>query len=106
MNERTLNVTYEGKRHRMARYDVETSGPRPESYKEDYRLAAQFHSEEEKNAFYNDIKSAAESGWDFSTRWFTNYGQSHGEGSRGFKRALPGISGDSPGISGYLRHGI
>ncbi|CAG0896196.1 unnamed protein product [Darwinula stevensoni] len=60
MNERTLNVTHEGKRHRMARYNVETSGPRPESYKEDYHWASHFRAEEERSAFYNDLKSAAE----------------------------------------------
>src|SRR5690606_38193046 len=42
--------------------------PRPESYREDYKLAQQHPGDDRK--LYRDIRSAAESGWDFSSRWF------------------------------------
>jgi len=29
-----------------------------------------FKTEEDKQEFYTEIKSAAETGWDFSSRWF------------------------------------
>ena len=48
-------------------WDDETS-PRPEAYKEDLELAE--HLPEVKRAtFYRNIRAAAESGWDFSSRW-------------------------------------
>jgi hypothetical protein len=49
------------------------------SCSEDYRYAEQLPTEKKKEDFYINIKSAAESGWDFSSRWFiangTNYGK-------------------------------
>lgn len=36
----------------------------------DYKLAEKHHREEDKNELYIHINSAAESGWDFSSRWF------------------------------------
>lgn len=51
----------------MNRYYDKGDAPRPEAYKEDYAVA-QRKGEEEK--IYRDIRSAAESGWDFSSRWF------------------------------------
>jgi len=37
--------------------------------REDYTIAEQFVTEEKKSDFYAKIKSTAESGWDFSSRW-------------------------------------
>jgi len=42
--------------------------PRPESYREDYELA-QTLSKDRREAFYRNVRAAAESGWDFSSRW-------------------------------------
>jgi len=39
-------------------------------YREDYEVAEQYETEEDKNDFYTRIKSGAETGWDFSSRWF------------------------------------
>lgn len=43
-------------------------------------MAAENLHSEEKEEYYKEIKSAAESGWDFSSRWFildgTNKGKS------------------------------
>ncbi|XP_011641510.1 trehalase-like [Pogonomyrmex barbatus] len=67
-NEKTVDVKKDGKTYKMARYVVNSRGPRPESYKEDYQLAQQL-PEQDQRALYNDLKAAAESGWDFSYRW-------------------------------------
>lgn len=65
-------VTFEknGKSYTMARYYAPSRGPRPESYREDYESAEHFETEKEKEQYYINIKSAAETGWDFSSRWF------------------------------------
>ena len=53
----------------LNRYYDRKASPRPESFTEDVKLAA--HLPEEAGAkLYTDIRSAAESGWDFSSRWF------------------------------------
>ncbi|MEQ9425800.1 MAG: alpha,alpha-trehalase TreF [Cyclobacteriaceae bacterium] len=44
--------------------------PRPESYKEDFELGEQADDTEQ---LYRHLKAGAESGWDFSTRWFSDY---------------------------------
>jgi alpha,alpha-trehalase len=52
-------------------YGADCSGPRPESYFEDVECAeALFKTNKEKEEFYLHMKAAAESGWDFSSRWF------------------------------------
>lgn len=45
--------------------------PREESYFEDVQTAQNF-SGEEKVSLYKNIRAACESGWDFSSRWFTD----------------------------------
>jgi alpha,alpha-trehalase len=42
--------------------------PRPEAYRED--VHTQSESEQNTTDFYRHIRAAAESGWDFSSRWF------------------------------------
>jgi alpha,alpha-trehalase len=54
----------------MNRYFDKGDSPRPEAYKEDYALGQQQKSNEKK--IYKDLRSAAESGWDFSSRWFAD----------------------------------
>lgn len=56
----------------LLRYDSPSEGPRPESYFEDYRDGQNFTTAARRTEFYIDIKSGAESGWDFSSRWFIN----------------------------------
>lgn len=53
----------------MNRYWDDNPAPRPESYREDIFLA-QSVDEEQRPALYRHIRAAAESGWDFSSRWF------------------------------------
>ncbi|MEA5425703.1 alpha,alpha-trehalase TreF [Arcicella lustrica] len=52
----------------LNRYWDENNTPRPEAYKEDVELAEQ--ATENTSEIYRHIRAAAESGWDFSSRWF------------------------------------
>jgi alpha,alpha-trehalase len=55
----------------MARYYVHRKSPRPESYSKDFELVDELDlNEEEENIMYSNLKAGAESGWDFSSRWF------------------------------------
>lgn len=48
-------------------------------YREDYELAENYCHQSEKADLYVRLKSAVESGWDFSSRWFiTDGGCNHG----------------------------
>jgi len=49
------------------------------SYSEDYLNAEMLPPEKNKEDFYINIKSAAESGWDFSSRWFISNGTNQGK---------------------------
>lgn len=55
----------------LNRYFDKEYTPRPEAYKEDLHLAQELRSSSDQEQLYNDLRSAAESGWDFSSRWFT-----------------------------------
>jgi len=55
----------------LNRYWDDWPAPRPESYREDYELA-QTLPESGREAFYRNVRAAAESGWDFSSRWMTD----------------------------------
>lgn len=52
----------------LNRYWDNTPKPRPESYREDVALAKEI--DRPAVELYRDIRSACESGWDFSSRWF------------------------------------
>jgi alpha,alpha-trehalase len=52
----------------MNRYWDENDTPRPESYREDVELAHQ--SKQDDKIIYRHLRAGAESGWDFSSRWF------------------------------------
>eukprot|EP00090_Calanus_glacialis_P007349 TRINITY_DN15795_c0_g1_i1.p1 TRINITY_DN15795_c0_g1~~TRINITY_DN15795_c0_g1_i1.p1 ORF type:complete len:576 (-),score=166.82 TRINITY_DN15795_c0_g1_i1:129-1856(-) len=66
---RMVNVSMDSKMYKLARYRVEGDGPRPESYEEDHSLAMKL-AEGEREEWYSHMKSGAESGWDYSSRWF------------------------------------
>jgi alpha,alpha-trehalase len=53
----------------LNRYWDERDTPRDESYLEDVKTAQQVTSRP-ANEVYRDLRAAAESGWDFSSRWF------------------------------------
>lgn len=69
---RMVDVVVNGKNYVLLRYSAESEGPRPESYAEDYAFASEIRDSGKQQEFYSDMKSAAESGWDFSSRWFIN----------------------------------
>ncbi|XP_056400762.1 trehalase isoform X2 [Hyla sarda] len=69
MTHRNISVEQNGKTYTLNRYYVPVGGPRPESYSKDYELAVNLTADANQT-FYSELKSAAESGWDFSTRWF------------------------------------
>ncbi|KAJ2945786.1 hypothetical protein O0L34_g4692 [Tuta absoluta] len=71
LDNKKITVVVKGKKYVLLRYyaDPETHGPRPESYFEDFTHAQKLEEDKQED-FYLEIKSAAESGWDFSTRWF------------------------------------
>ncbi|MEM9001838.1 MAG: alpha,alpha-trehalase TreF [Bacteroidota bacterium] len=58
----------------LNRYWDNGDTPRPEAYKEDMHLASVKTDSGEKKQLYKDLRSAAESGWDFSSRWFLQEG--------------------------------
>lgn len=52
----------------LNRYWDDRPEPRPESYREDFTLAQRI-PEAQRAALYRNLRAAAESGWDFSSRW-------------------------------------
>lgn len=52
----------------LNRYWDENSTPRPEAFKEDVELSHQ--SSQKSEILFRHLRAAAESGWDFSSRWF------------------------------------
>lgn len=64
--------------HLLAVYGDKSSGPRPESYAEDIETATAFKTDDEKEEHYSELKAAAESGMDFSSRWFVLNGTNEG----------------------------
>jgi alpha,alpha-trehalase len=63
----------------LNRYYDKSTQPRPEAFKEDVKIAQRASDNPEKarapEVVYNSLRSAAESGWDFSSRWLKD-GQS------------------------------
>ncbi|CAI5715537.1 unnamed protein product [Peronospora destructor] len=66
----------------LNRYTSNANHPRPESYREDVLVASEIFdrtvrmddgnaaaTERHKDKYYNNVIAAAESGWDFSSRW-------------------------------------
>ncbi|KAL7628200.1 hypothetical protein AAE478_002398 [Parahypoxylon ruwenzoriense] len=81
---RTVGITSGDKTLHLARYSVQNTEPRPESYREDYVTANNKSyyassgiiypesvplNDTEKAMLYANLASGAESGWDYSTRW-------------------------------------
>ena len=57
--------------HTMNRYKDAGDVARPEGFKEDEKSASTSKTRSKKEIF-NNLRSGAESGWDFSTRWFAD----------------------------------
>lgn len=67
--------------HHLAAYGkLKVGSPRPESYYEDYSHAHNhFNTDFERQRFYSQIIAGAETGWDFSSRWFIKNGTNDGQ---------------------------
>ncbi|KAI6107675.1 glycoside hydrolase family 37 protein [Pisolithus croceorrhizus] len=75
-SKRTIEVTspYTNRSYMLACYSVNNSAPRPESYITDYLIANDPANgtpltQQEAEALYGELASAAESGWDFTARF-------------------------------------
>jgi alpha,alpha-trehalase len=66
---RGYNLTLGSQSFGVYRYRTASNTPRPESYKEDIASSANMNGTA-KQFFYRATATAAEAGWDFSTRWF------------------------------------
>ncbi|XP_044759539.1 trehalase-like [Coccinella septempunctata] len=69
LSNRTFQVSYKWKTHTMFHYDSESGSPRPESYIEDVETCATLKEATHIEECYKEMKSTAESGWDFTYRW-------------------------------------
>ncbi|KAK4314147.1 hypothetical protein Pmani_014566 [Petrolisthes manimaculis] len=68
LKKRSITITVDNKRYRVFQYNEATSEPRPESYHHDQELVKNLPWKD-KVRVLSGLKSAAESGWDFSSRW-------------------------------------
>ncbi|KAL5551550.1 hypothetical protein UlMin_001726 [Ulmus minor] len=59
----------QAREHTLSRYYAMWNKPRPESSTIDKESASKISNASEKQHFYREVASVAESGWDFSTRW-------------------------------------
>ncbi|KAK8957765.1 putative trehalase [Platanthera zijinensis] len=62
----------QGRKHSLSRYYAKWNSPRPESATIDEDSASSLPSPDDKKVFYREVASAAETGWDFSSRWMRN----------------------------------
>ncbi|XP_072963305.1 probable trehalase [Typha angustifolia] len=62
----------QGHNHCLNRYQAMWNKPRPESAIIDEESASKLLTASQKENFYHQLASAAESGWDFSSRWMSN----------------------------------
>jgi alpha,alpha-trehalase len=82
VRKRVTNGTDATDTYVLNRFVSNANHPRPESYREDVVIAAEIYgdtihadhgqareTEANKARYYNDVIAAAESGWDFSSRW-------------------------------------
>ena len=71
---RSVTMDVSGNNHIFAIYKANMTTARPESYWHDYEVAEKLGDQHMKSKFYQAVASAAESGWDFSSRWFNQSG--------------------------------
>nr|XP_010919275.1 probable trehalase [Elaeis guineensis] len=62
----------QGCKHSVSRYYAMWNKPRPETATIDEESASRLISASQKEIFYREVASTAESGWDFSSRWMSN----------------------------------
>ncbi|XP_066253985.1 trehalase-like [Euwallacea similis] len=69
LSKRTLKILVGDNNYELAHYGTDSNTPRPESYAEDVDTCAYCTTEDKRRGCYNALKTAAETGWDFSVRW-------------------------------------
>ncbi|XP_032361857.1 trehalase [Etheostoma spectabile] len=79
MQNRSVAVEVNGTEHVLNRYHVQVGLPRPESYTDDLELAEGL-TDDRKEQLWMDLKAGAESGWDFTSRWYMD-GDGHKNGT-------------------------
>ena len=72
MKKRSVKVKHNGSNFSMNIYYSDSDKPRPESYFEDLHTAKSCANDQEKSKMFRNIAAAAESGIDFSSRWFSD----------------------------------
>lgn len=70
---RSVQVKKGNKIHHLNYFHVKTDFPRPESLAEDIKTFLS-QSVQNEGEIFSNLKSGAESGWDFSSRWFKGEG--------------------------------
>ena len=70
MRERSIKIKHNGATFKLNLYSPENEKPRPESYSEDIHTASHYQNESERVKIFKDLSAGAESGIDFSSRWF------------------------------------
>ncbi|KAL0972682.1 hypothetical protein UPYG_G00193420 [Umbra pygmaea] len=83
MKNRSVDIEVNGMKHVLNRYNVHVGLPRPESYTDDVELAEGL-TEDGAETLWKELNTGAESGWDFSSRWFV-------DGKSGSNRTLKDI---------------
>ncbi|KAG7471160.1 hypothetical protein MATL_G00121430 [Megalops atlanticus] len=71
MQNRSVAREVNGTVHVLNHYSVQVGQPRPESYTDDLELAEGL-TEGAQESLWAELKAGAESGWDFSSRWFVD----------------------------------
>ncbi|KAK9885433.1 hypothetical protein WA026_010930 [Henosepilachna vigintioctopunctata] len=69
LENRLIELQVDGKIYKMAHYATGSGSPRPESFNQDVQTCAPLMDTDRIKTCYASLKSAAESGWDFSYRW-------------------------------------
>ncbi len=72
MGYKSVEIENEGVVYKLNVYRANTNSPRPESYSEDTNLGKQLKNDKDRAKLYMDIATAAESGFDFSSRWLND----------------------------------
>jgi alpha,alpha-trehalase len=70
MRERSIKITHKGTEFKLNLFSPQNDQPRPESYSEDIHTASHCQTDAERAKCYKDLSAGAESGIDFSSRWF------------------------------------
>lgn len=91
LNKRLTKIIKNGEEYKLAHFDSESDTPRPESYLEDLETCNVFNKSDAKYECFTDLKSGAESGWDFSSRWiFDDRGEPSSDLAKiGTRRNIP-----------------